>query len=125
MPPDAVAKPMLKADLQPQVQNGEHDLDSAGNHQYQADDIMGSTSNGPTPKSKPPLPITLQKAEPKAQSGRIDPDISHNIQYQVDETPSFRVISIETQSADNKFEADFADSLYIEWQIWSLQGHLT
>lgn len=125
MPPGAVAKPMFKADLQPQVQNGEHDLDSAGNHQYQADDIIRSSSNGPTPKSKPPLPVTLQKAEPQAQSGRIDPDISQNIQYQVDETPSFRVISIETQSAGNKLEADFADSVYIEWQIWSLQGHPT
>ncbi|KAJ5704421.1 C2H2 type zinc finger domain protein [Penicillium majusculum] len=124
-PLGAALKPMFKTDLQPQVQNEENDLDNANSHQYRADDITRSPSNDPTPKSKPPLSVTLQKAEPQAQSGRIDPDISQNIQYQVDETPFFRVISIETQSADNKLEADFADSVYIEWQIWSLQGHPT
>jgi hypothetical protein len=114
---------MFKTDLQPQVQNGKNDLDSARTHQYRADDITRSSSIDPTSESKAPLPATLRKAEPRAQSGRIDPDMSQNNQSHVDETPSFRVISIETQSADDKLEADLADSVYIEWQVWSLQGH--
>lgn len=122
-PLGAALKPMFKTDLQPQVQNGENDLDNANSHQYRADDIPRIPSNDPTSKSKAPLPVTLQNAEPQTQSGSIDPDISQNIQSHVNETPSFRVISIETQSADNKLEADFADSVYIEWQTWSLQGH--
>ncbi|KAJ5454954.1 hypothetical protein N7530_012723 [Penicillium desertorum] len=124
MPPGVVPEPMFKSDnLQPQVQNGKSNLDSAKIHQCRADGITRSSGIGPTPESKTPLPVTLQKAEPQAQSGRIGPDIPQNIQYQVDGTPSFRVISIETQSAGDKLEADFADSVYIEWQIWSLQGH--
>jgi hypothetical protein len=114
---------MFKTDHCLQDQTAEKRSDNAPTHQYRAVGITQSPSIDPSAKSKAPLPPTGQEAEPQAQCGRNDPDIARNIQSQVLETPSFRVIPVEAQRADDKVEVDFADPFYIEWQVWSLEGY--
>lgn len=119
----AVSEPTAQTHFQAEARNQEEKLNNARKGLSQTDTLSGNSRIDLSSESGCPSPATSQDPATEAENDAIEPELSRNIESRIAQSPSFRVMPIGMQAGKKNVEADFADSVYIEWQIWSLHGH--